>query len=187
LGAPNVGFKPLSKRTTPNELINAQVETADWLTSLGVTDSDQLIDDVQQQRGREAFLKQVTPATADEQRHALLQLASPTAVRHLVTMLTAYDWAFIDCAKEIRGYTVAKIIEDTQLEDPRHRLRALELLGKVTEVGLFTERVEITKIDMTDEALEAKIRAKLDKFRHVIDVTDAIEHTAQEIAADEPN
>jgi hypothetical protein len=46
------------------------------------------------------------------------------------------------------------------------------MLGKVTEVALFTERVEIKKTDMSDNELEQRIKEKLNKFMHVIDVVD---------------
>ena len=61
-------------------------------------------------------------------------------------MLTAYDWEFVQQAKELRGYTVAKLVEETQNPNPNVRLKALGLLGKVTEVGLFTDKVEIKKV-----------------------------------------
>ncbi len=86
--------------------------------------------------------------------------------------MTAYDWAFVDQAKELRGYAVSQILEETKNPDTRFRLKALEMLGKVTEVALFTERVEIKKTDMSDSELEQRIKEKLNKFMHVIDVVD---------------
>ena len=87
-------------------------------------------------------------------------------------MLTAYDWAFVEQAKELRGYAVSQILEETKNPDTRYRLKALEMLGKVTEVALCTERVEIKKTDMSDSELEQRIKEKLNKFMHVIDVVD---------------
>lgn len=46
------------------------------------------------------------------------------------------------------------------------------MLGKVTEVALFTERVEVKKTDMSDEELEKRIREKLGKYMGKADVVD---------------
>jgi hypothetical protein len=56
---------------------------------------------------------------------------------------------------------VAKILEETDHPDARIRLKALEMLGKVTEVGLFTERIEIKKTELSDVELDERIKQKL--------------------------
>ena len=76
-------------------------------------------------------------------------------------MLTAYDWEFVQQAKEIRGYAVSKLLEECESPNANIRLKALGLLGKVTEVGLFTDKVEVKKTDMSNEELDAKIKEKL--------------------------
>ena len=91
-------------------------------------------------------------------------------MRHLVGMLTAYDWEFVQQAKELRGYTVAKLIEETNNSNANIRLKALGLLGKVTEVGLFTEKIEVKKTDMTEEEIDKRLKEKLTKF---MDLSDA--------------
>lgn len=185
LDFPKQGFTALDD-VTPMQVIEGQIAVTDWLEEYGAPVG--VADNQQRQDSREAFVAVTTQQSPEEQKRALLQLRVPAAVRHIVAQLTAYDWAFVEQANELRGYTVSKIFDMTQHPDPRHALRALELMGKVTEVGLFTERVEITKIDLTDEALEAKIKSKLDKFRHVIDVTDVIENPpAPEHAPDKPD
>jgi hypothetical protein len=70
-------------------------------------------------------------------------------------MLTAYDWAFVEQAKELRGYAVAQILEEVKHPDARIRLKALQMLGTVTEVALFTERVEVKKETMSDKPIAA--------------------------------
>jgi hypothetical protein len=46
------------------------------------------------------------------------------------------------------------------------------MLGKVTEVGLFTEKVEIKKAALSDVEVEQRIKDKLNKFMQVVDVID---------------
>jgi len=81
----------------------------------------------------------------------------------------------VEQAKELRGYAVAKILEEVSHPDARIRLKSLDMLGKVTEVALFTERVEVKKTEMSDIELESRIKDKLNKFMGVIDVTDISE------------
>ena len=69
-----------------------------------------------------------------------------------------------------RGYAVSKIVEETSHPDAKIRLRALELLGRVTEVALFTDRVEVKKTSVDDSELDAKIKEKLARFVDVVDV-----------------
>jgi hypothetical protein len=59
-------------------------------------------------------------------------------------------------------------------------LKALGLLGKVTEVGLFTEKIEVKKTEMSDTELEARIKEKLNRFMGVIDVVDISEEDTDE-------
>jgi hypothetical protein len=94
-------------------------------------------------------------------------------------MLTAYDWAFVEQAKELRGYAVSQILEETKNPDARLRLRALELLGRVTEVALFTDRVEVKKTTVNDDELDAKIKEKLARFMDVTDVSDVSDVLAE--------
>ncbi len=49
--------------------------------------------------------------------------------------------------------------------------------GKVTEVALFTERVEVKKTQMSDVELETRIKEKLNRFMGVIDVVDVSDET----------
>ena len=71
--------------------------------------------------------------------------------------------------------SVAKIVKETEHPDARIRLKALELLGKVTEVALFTERVEVNQKEISNEELEKRIREKLSKYMGKVDVVEVDE------------
>lgn len=162
------------EKTAPTALVDAQVDTADWLKSLGAA-SDEIAGDLEAQAARTAFTNIVTAQPDEHSRAALAEIKTPAAVQHLVGMLTAYDWEFINQAKELRGYTVAKILEETNHPTASVRLKALALLGKVTEIGLFTEKIEIKKTELSDAELEARIKEKLNRFAKIVDVTDVTE------------
>jgi hypothetical protein len=48
--------------------------------------------------------------------------------------------------------------------DARVRIRALELLGKISDVGLFAEKSEITVTHQSTDDLRDKLRGKLAKL-----------------------
>ena len=157
---------------SPGEVMSAQYKTVQWLEELGVRPDEEQNKEIQTQAARQAFGTLTTTATEAEQKENLLQLKTPEAVRHLTGMLSAYDWEFVEMAKQIRGYTVAQLIEETKSSNANIRLKALGLLGKVTEVGLFTDKVEVTKTELTDVEIDAKIKEKLNKYMGVIDITN---------------
>lgn len=160
--------------SVPTEaLIAAQQRTAEWLAEIGDEPADPTGEGAA--LAREAFTavnRGVMPT--DKQREALLRLKTPAAVRHLTGMLVAYDWDFVEQAKEMRAYAVAQIMEETKHPDARIRLKALQLLGNVTEIGLYTERIEVTKKDASEEELERRLKERLQKFlnpERVVDTT----------------
>jgi hypothetical protein len=160
---------------TPSDILSAQVATEQWLAELGVDDDEVVANQQQTQAARKAFNAVTTNTDSADQKASLAELKTPAAVRHLTGMLAAYDWQFIDMAQEIRGYTVAKLVEETKSPNANIRLKALIALGKVTEVGLFTEQIEVKKVEMSDAEVEQRIKDKLAKFMGVIDVVDVSE------------
>jgi hypothetical protein len=169
--APLEGFLSLEKADA-NELLEAQVNTTDWLAELGAKPDEDVVIDAQDAQARQAF--HALTADPDSAKQALTQITLPPAIQRLVSMLTVYDWSFVEHAKQLRGMAVAKILEETDHPDARIRLKALEMLGKVTEVGLFTERIEIKKTELSDVELDERIKQKLEVIQKTIEV-DATE------------
>ncbi len=157
-------------RVSPQELLDAQTSTTEWLTALGAPTSETADAIAAASVAQHAFTALATNTTDTQQKAALIALKTPSAVRHLTGMLTAYDWEFVQQAKELRGYAVSQILEETKHPDARIRLRALELLGRVTEIALFTDRVEVKKTEMSDNELDQRIKDKLSRFMGVVDI-----------------
>ena len=84
---------------------------------------------------------------------------SATAV-HLQALLSEYDVQVVKTAAQIRTYVTNSLIEEAAPGN-KNRIRALELLGKISEVGLFTERSEVTVKHQTTVELEQKVRDKI--------------------------
>ena len=68
-------------------------------------------------------------------------------------------------AAEIRHTVVNKLILETENPDARIRVKALELLGRMTDVGLFNERKEILVTHRTSDELREKLREKLQTLK----------------------
>lgn len=184
LDAPKEAFTS-EKKLSAVDLLQGQIETTEWLEELGARSDEEVLQTAQENQARDAFKALV--ATPTEAKGAIQKLTVPPAVKKLVGMLTAYDWAFVEQAKEIRGMAVAKILEETDHPDARIRLKALELLGRVTEVGLFTDRIEVKKTELSDSELDAKIKEKLLAIQNTIEapkddenVTDVEENEPSE-------
>lgn len=89
------------------------------------------------------------------------ELKKPGLVVKLEALLAEYDYKIIDEAVKLRTYVTNRLIEESNDKDPKNRLRALEMLGKITDVGLFTERKEIVITSKTDADLEKELRESL--------------------------
>lgn len=141
-------------------LLSAQAHTTDaFLQRMG---GDIEIAPHEAALARQTFNTLTDVTSSDMQKkQALSGLRVPQAVRHLAGMLSEYDWDYVQQAKEIRGYVAAKLLEESKNHDARVRLRALQLLGTLTEVGSFTERIEVTKKDASSQELVDKLRSKL--------------------------
>jgi hypothetical protein len=167
------------EKADPTTTIDAKVKTAEWLKNLELED-EEIETKADAEAARKSFASLVTGQSVATTQQALTSIKAPAAVQHLVGMLTAYDWAFVEQAKELRGFAVAKILEEVNHPDAKVRLKALDMLGKVTEVALFTERIEVKKTEMSDVELENRIKDKLNRFMGVIDVVDVSEEPTKE-------
>lgn len=108
--------------------------------------------------------------SALQTRAAVRGLTKKTPAALLLTekILNDYGHKIVEEASQVRNMVVNKLIQETENPDARIRVKALELLGKVSDVGLFTEKQEITVTHQTSEDLRQRLRKKLE---HLIDVT----------------
>lgn len=90
-------------------------------------------------------------------------------------ILTEFGQAVAENAVQIRHLVTNKLILETDNPDPRVRVRALELLGKISDVGLFSEKSEVTITHQSTDDLREKLRAKLMKLANPEDdIQDAV-------------
>jgi hypothetical protein len=110
----------------------------------------------------------------------------PAVYKSVKSILDEYSLRVVDNAMQIRLLVTNKLILDSDSPDDRTRLRALEMLGKITDVGLFTEKSEVTITHRSTEDLVSSIRSKLHRLMHPDDVTDvkAVEVNGEAIDVD---
>ena len=80
------------------------------------------------------------------------------------TILQEFGHSVAENAVQIRHLVTNKLLLESENPDPRIRMRALELLGKISDVGLFAEKSEVTITHQSTDDLRDKLRGKLEKL-----------------------
>ena len=167
--------------------------TGESFDELEVTGSAQVADDVfksfaerAQQQFDEAMnaKEEATPAKRKPGRPRKHPIAEKTEVNppalyqgnvaeRISAMLREYNNPIVADAAELRQVTINKLLDLSMCGDPRIEIKATELLGKVSDVGLFTEKTEITVTYNTTADLDQMIKDKVRKMlvANAIDIT----------------
>jgi len=96
-----------------------------------------------------------------------LATLTPASIVQTQAVLTEFSHLVATQAAEIRNLVTNKLILETDNSDPRVRMRALELLGKISDVGLFAERKEVTITHQNTSEIQQKLRTKLEKLKNL--------------------
>lgn len=97
------------------------------------------------------------------------------AALKLTALINEYDRQVVKDVFQLRTYITNRLIEISGCGSTKEELKALELLGKISDVGLFVEKSEIN-ITMTSPAqLEHAIKEKINRLlgRENIDIDEA--------------
>jgi hypothetical protein len=86
-------------------------------------------------------------------------------------LVKQFDFQAFADIQQARTFITNKLIKMTDCGDPKIEIKALELLGKHSDIGLFTERSEITVHHTTSKGLEDSIKERIKRLMHA-DVTD---------------
>ena len=143
---------PLAEFAPTFESLDARVAAA--LSALHDTNSIPFdISDEAAETSRAIFTGQQTASDID--------LSKPEVITHLGALLQEYDHLVVKSAAQLRTYITNKLILESANPDPRIRLKSLEMLGKISDVGLFTDKTEITMRHRPTEELEQLLRERL--------------------------
>ena len=89
---------------------------------------------------------------------------TPASIKMAGAIIEEFNHSVVESAKQLRNLVTNKLIMESENPDPRVRMRALELLGKISDVGLFTEKSEVTITHQTTDDIKEKLRGKLAKL-----------------------
>lgn len=136
--------------------------------------------------------EQIAYDIAENEDKANKQLAKkasnikPATYHEVKDILNEFSLRVVDNAMQIRLLVTNKLILDSENPDPRVRIRALELLGKITDVGLFTEKSEVTVHHRSTAELTESLRAKIRRLMNPDEVTDveAVEVNGEKVDID---
>lgn len=137
--------------------------TADLKEALGATlDVEEFIEDKEKQL-LDAVIKDKKTKNLTNQSTALAASA----------FLKTYGTSLALDAAQARSAITHKLMEIANCGDTKYELKALELLGKHSDIGLFTERSEVTINYKSSEELEDAIKERVKRLLNadVIDIT----------------
>lgn len=113
-----------------------------------------------------------------------LSTLTPASLVQADAILTEFGKQVVHSTTALRHTITNKLLLETENPDPRIRIKALELLGKVSDVGLFAEKTEVTVTHKTSDELRDALREKLTRLKDLneppktkpdepVDITDA--------------
>jgi hypothetical protein len=111
------------------------------------------------------------------------QLNTPEVAAKVGALLQHYDHQVVADAIQLRTVITNKLVLLADCGDPRYELKALEMLGKISDVGLFTDKSEVTIIHKSTDELEQAIRDKVRRLIHstTIDVEPLVDDLEAEL------
>jgi hypothetical protein len=113
-------------------------------------------------------------ATEDEKalKKLVKQDHKPAVYYTAKGILDEFSVRVVENAAQIRLLVTNKLLIESENPDPKIRLRSLELLGKITDVGLFTEKSEVTVNHRSTTELVDSIRNKIQKLMYPEDIKE---------------
>jgi hypothetical protein len=113
--------------------------------------------------------------TSKQVTHKRAATLTPPSIKLANSIIKEFNHSVVESSVQLRHLVTNKLIIESENPDAKHRLRALELLGKISDVGLFTEKSEVTITHQTTDDIKERLRAKLAKITNPEpDVADAV-------------
>jgi hypothetical protein len=98
-------------------------------------------------------------------------LVSPPVAFAAREFLRVYSGRIAAEMSDVRAALTNKLLELANCGDPRFELKALELLGKHSDIALFTERSEVTVTYKNSSDLEDAIKERVKRLLNAKDIT----------------
>ncbi len=151
---------------THADSISVAVNTVEMIESLGGNidfDTKDFAKAVELSKGE---TKNPTPKT----------VSKPGVAKTLAVAAKKYDFQVFADVQQARNFVTNRLIEIAECGDVKVELKALELLGKHSDIGLFTERSEITVHHTSSKSLEESIKERVKRLMNadVVDVKSSL-------------
>ena len=169
---PMIPVEPTSEHPVPFDLSDEMPKTHADAVSVAVN----TVDMIAQLGGSIDFAdkdlhKAKSLITGEGKKHIPKHVASAAEAAAAHSLIRRFDFNAFSDAMQARNFITNKLITLADCGDPKLEIKALELLGKHSDIGLFTERSEITVHHTTSSALENSIKERIKRLLHS-DVTD---------------
>ena len=138
-----------------HEAMRTSAETAKLLDQLGIP--------FELSKKDEADARELIQAT-DRSKIVPEKVYEGGVAVKLAALLNEYDKQIVADSAQVRTYVTNKLLDISHCGDVKSELRALELLGKLSDVGAFTEKSEITINAKTTIELESAIKDKINRL-----------------------
>ena len=127
--------------------------------------------------------KELLNAVASAKKPA--NLKTPSTAFAAAAFLRTYGQQLAMDAASARAAITNKLMEIANCGDARYELKALELLGKHSDIGIFTERSEITVNYKDPDDLEKAIKDRVKRLLNATVVNEV--PLAQSLGAEKPS
>jgi len=157
IATPEIGI-PLPFDTTPEEIedfrekAHALFETVQELIKQGATVP---VTEEDKAKSHQIMATQKLPPVKE---------LTPGTIINLEAILSEWDQEVLDVHRRLRNYVTNKLITESVDPDPRQRMKALENLGRIGSVGLFSDKVEVNVTHRTVDDIERELAKTLDMY-----------------------
>lgn len=152
---------PLPFDTTPEELQDFRAKARALFETLRATNADVEITEEDQREAHRIMAAGEIPST---------RTITPGTIANLEAILNEWDREVLDVHRRLRNYVTNKLIVESIDQDPKVRLKALEMLGKTNGVNSFSDRIDVNVVHRSVADIEAEIKKTLQLYT---DYTDA--------------
>lgn len=159
---PTVQVEPTKDHKVPYDLSEEKSKTL--LDEMAVAGNTA---ELQEALGASLDITEGDAAREKELLQAVAQAKKPTNLTNHTTAFAAaaflrtYGQQLAMDAVQARAAITNKLMEIADCGDPRYELKALELLGKHSDIGIFTERSEVTINYKNPDDLEKAIKERI--------------------------
>jgi len=150
---------------TLHERAKAAFKTAEFLIAMG----HEVTKDGMMANQREAA-RQFTGSPIAQRR----PFNAETAI-WMDDLLQRYNNAIVEDTIRLKTYVTTRLVEESDGDKAADRLRALESLGKLTQLGMFADKLEINVNHKSTSELKEELAKKLSRYMGVVEEVPAKE------------